>query len=120
MEGVIRGKELEGQIKALEVRVEQANKECAEAKHAEGLKDQENHDLMGHIGRLRSKQSEQSLVIEQLNKEIGDVDLVVKTMMTQAGQYLDSFIQLLNSSTTIQDLLSVTFKERLNQLKRGD
>ncbi len=47
---------------------------------------------MGHIGRLRGKQSEQSLIIEQLNKEISDADLVVKAMMTQAGQYLDSFI----------------------------
>ncbi len=74
---------------------------------------------MGHIGRLRGKQSEQSLIIEQLNKEISDADLVVKAMMTQAGQYLDSFIQLLNSSATIKDLLSVTFKERLTQLKRG-
>ena len=72
--------------------MEQANKESTEAKQAEGLKDQENHELMGHIGRLRGKQSEQSHVIEQLNKEISDVDLVVKAMMTQAGQYLDSFI----------------------------
>jgi len=40
------------------VRIEQAHKERDEARHAEGIKDQENHELMAHIGRLRTKQTE--------------------------------------------------------------
>ena len=92
MEGVIRGKDLEGQIKAHEVRIEQAHKERDEARHAEGIKDQENHELMAHIGRLRTKQTEQSLVIEELNRDNAQVEAVIRTMVTKAAEFIESFI----------------------------
>ena len=48
------------------------------------------------------------------------MESVVKHMIAKAESSIDSFIQLFNTSTTINDMLSVTFKDRLNSLKSAN
>ena len=59
------------------------------------------------------------MALESVNAVLGDVDLLAQQMIEKAHVYLSDFKAMLDNSTTINDLLPVSFKERIHSLLKA-
>lgn len=91
----MNAKDLEGQLKAADVRLEQAQQQQEEHRKHSAVRDNENAELLSHLDKLRKKQNEHTLTIESLNGVNTEADVATKQMVGVACQYLGDFEALL-------------------------
>ena len=115
----MHGKEVEGQLKAAEVRMQQAAEVCEAAKAQTEAKDREGRDLVAHIQKMRQKQNEQNVIIEKLNGQAKEVAEVVNEILGSSKAYLEGFMQMLKNSETMVQVVPKTIQERLKSLEEN-